>query len=218
MSEMTLLLRLLVAAFCGAAIGTERERGDRPAGLKTYVLISLGACLFSALSVRHFPDDPARVAAQVVIGIGFLGAGVIVVYGGTHIVGITTAASIWATAAVGMAAGLGYLLTSVYMTAMILAFLLILPMVETGLIEKVRRRRLYLVVEAAHREGILKEVKNALEKEGIKGVNLLRYSQCRHDGTCSMLLRVNLPAGASLDHLAERIQALEGVTVVRFEE
>lgn len=218
MSEAQVLTRLLVAALCGAAIGTERERGDKPAGLKTYVLISLGACLFSTLSVRHFPQDPARVAAQVVIGIGFLGAGVIVVYGGTHIVGITTAASIWATAAVGMAAGLGYLLTSLYMTALILSFLLLLPLVESGLIEKVRRRRLYLVLEADYREGILGEVMETLTREGLKGVSLLRYSQCRRDGTCSMLLRVNLPAGASLDRLADRLQAVKGVAVVRFEE
>ncbi|MEM4202391.1 MAG: MgtC/SapB family protein [Candidatus Hadarchaeum sp.] len=218
MSEAQVLVRLLIAALCGAAIGTERERGDRPAGLKTYVLISLGACLFSLLSLRQFPQDPARVAAQVVIGVGFLGAGVIVVYGGTHIVGITTAASVWATAAVGMAAGFGYLLTSLYVTALILFFLFLLPVVESGLIEKVRRRRLYLMLEASHREGILNNVKEALTKEGVRGMNVLRYSHCASDETCSILLRVNLPAGISLDHLAESLHKVEGVATVRFEE
>ena len=117
MSEMDILVRLVVAAVCGGLIGMERERGDRPAGFRTYILVALGASLFSILSLVAFPaSDTARVAAQIVVGIGFLGAGVIVVYGGTHVVGITTAATMWATAAVGMAAGAGYLVTAAYCT------------------------------------------------------------------------------------------------------
>jgi putative Mg2+ transporter-C (MgtC) family protein len=114
--QADLAIRMLVAAVLGAAIGLEREIHDHPAGMRTHLLVSLGAAIFTELSVFAFsgppapngslPTDTSRVAAQVVSGIGFLGAGAILKYG-TSIRGLTTAASLWTTAAVGMAAGAG---------------------------------------------------------------------------------------------------------------
>ncbi len=98
---------LIGAAFLSMIIGLDRERGDQPAGVRTHMLVGVGACLFTILSAHAFPgDDTSRVAANIVVGIGFLGAGTIIVRGGQphH---LTTAASIWATAAVGMAVGAG---------------------------------------------------------------------------------------------------------------
>jgi putative Mg2+ transporter-C (MgtC) family protein len=105
--QVEILLELVLAAFLGMIIGLEREFRSQPAGLRTHMLVGLGACLFTALSMHAFPGgDPARIAAQVVVGIGFLGAGTIINHKGqTH--HLTTAASIWATAAVGMAVGTG---------------------------------------------------------------------------------------------------------------
>ena len=100
-------LRLIVAAVLGAAIGIERERTDHPAGMRTHLLVSVGSATFTVLSLVAFSApgaDPARVAAQIVTGIGFLGAGAIL-KGQGSIKGLTTAASLWAVAAVGMAAG-----------------------------------------------------------------------------------------------------------------
>lgn len=98
---------LLFAAFVGIITGINREARNQPAGLRTHMLVSVGACLFTLLSRYAFSgDDTARVAANIVVGIGFLGAGTIIQRGGEphH---LTTAASIWATAAVGMAVGTG---------------------------------------------------------------------------------------------------------------
>jgi uncharacterized membrane protein YhiD involved in acid resistance len=100
-------LRLLVAAILGALVGLEREIHDHPAGMRTHLLVSLGSAGFTVLSIAAFPApgaDPARIAAQIVSGIGFLGAGAILKAGAT-IRGLTTAASLWTVAAVGMAAG-----------------------------------------------------------------------------------------------------------------
>jgi putative Mg2+ transporter-C (MgtC) family protein len=101
------LVRLAVAAVLSGLIGFEREVAQKAAGVRTHMLVGLGAALFSLLSVEAFPgSDPARVAAQVVTGIGFLGAGAIFRHGFT-VRGLTTAAGLWSVAAVGMAAGIG---------------------------------------------------------------------------------------------------------------
>jgi putative Mg2+ transporter-C (MgtC) family protein len=105
--QLDLALRILVAAVLGAAIGMERERHDHPAGMRTHLLVSVGAATFTVLSIEAFKgpgSDPGRIAAQVVTGIGFLGAGAILKSGGS-VRGLTTAASLWAVAGVGMAAG-----------------------------------------------------------------------------------------------------------------
>lgn len=106
--QFEVALQLLLAALLSMVIGLDRERRDSPAGVRTHMMVGLGACLFTLLSIHAFPGpgDSARVAAQVVTGIGFLGAGTIVQR--KHDVHqLTTAASIWATAAVGMAVAAG---------------------------------------------------------------------------------------------------------------
>jgi len=115
---LELTLRLLLAFALGAVLGFERERVDKPAGLRTHILVSLGSCLFTILSLMAFPgSDPARVAAYIVAGIGFIGAGTIL-QTRERIVGITTAASLWVAASIGMAAGAGFYLLAIITTAM----------------------------------------------------------------------------------------------------
>jgi len=114
--QLDLGLRLLLAAIGGAAIGLEREIHDHPAGMRTHLLVAMGSALFTILSGIGYVDafhqgaaaapDPTRIAAQIVTGIGFLGAGAII-HQGSIIRGLTTAASLWATAAVGLAIGTG---------------------------------------------------------------------------------------------------------------
>ena len=117
--EMT--LRLLLAAALGAIIGFQRERAKKAAGLRTHILISTGAALFTLASIYGFGDDgvdASRVAAGVVAGIGFIGAGVIFRGPrGEMVSGLTTAATIWTTAAIGLAAGAGMYLISAVATA-----------------------------------------------------------------------------------------------------
>jgi putative Mg2+ transporter-C (MgtC) family protein len=99
--------QLILAGFLSMVIGLDRERRQRPAGLRTHMLVGLGACLFTLLSMYAFPGtDPARIAANIVVGIGFLGAGTII-QRKSDVKDLTTAASIWTTAAVGMTVGAG---------------------------------------------------------------------------------------------------------------
>ena len=125
-------LRLLLAAVLGGIIGIQREKAGKPAGLRTHVLICLGSALFTVVSVLGFTGnvDPARLAAGVVTGIGFIGAGVIFRgMRGDKVMGITTAASIWITAAIGIAAGAGlYIIASA--TALVTVLVLMLPRVK----------------------------------------------------------------------------------------
>jgi putative Mg2+ transporter-C (MgtC) family protein len=130
-TELEIILRLLLAAALGAGIGYQRERANKPAGLRTHVLIALGSALFTVVSIFGFSSgDPSRVAAGIVTGIGFIGAGVIFRgVRGDHVVGLTTAASIWATASIGLAAGVGmYLIATV--VAAITVLLLMIPRVK----------------------------------------------------------------------------------------
>jgi putative Mg2+ transporter-C (MgtC) family protein len=115
------VLRFLLAAALGASIGFQRERAGKAAGLRTHILISSGAALFTLVSIYGFNGaavDTSRVAAGVVAGVGFIGAGVIFRgLGGERVAGLTTAASIWMAAAIGLAAGTGMYLLSVIATA-----------------------------------------------------------------------------------------------------
>ena len=125
-AEVEMILRLLLAAALGAIIGYQRERAKKPAGLRTHVLICIGAALFTIASIYGFAaDDTARVAAGVVAGVGFLGAGAIIRGGEGIVAGLTTAATIWSVAGIGLAAGAGLYLASAVATALVLIVLLI---------------------------------------------------------------------------------------------
>jgi len=119
---LEMILRLLLASASGAAIGYQRKRAGKPVGMRTYILVTLGAALFTIVSVFGFTGavDPSRVAAGVVVGIGFIGAGVIFRRPQAgEVTGLTTAASMWAAAAVGLAVGSGLYLISIVATLLI---------------------------------------------------------------------------------------------------
>jgi len=124
--QIEMVLRILLAAALGALIGWQRERTHRPAGFRTHILIAVGSALFTVISAIAFPTaDPSRIAAGVVTGIGFLGAGTIL-HRTNNVEGLTTAASIWAIAAIGMAAGTGLYIISVAATVIVF-IVLVLP-------------------------------------------------------------------------------------------
>jgi putative Mg2+ transporter-C (MgtC) family protein len=140
-TQLDLALRLTVGLILGALIGFERELHRQPAGFRTHSLVSLGAALFTVVSAFGFGGDmvdPTRIAAQIVSGIGFIGAGTILQYRG-HIRGLTTAASLWSVAAIGTAAGAGLYVVAVVGTVLILVILSVLDNVE-----RFARRRLNL--------------------------------------------------------------------------
>jgi putative Mg2+ transporter-C (MgtC) family protein len=124
----------MVAFLCGATIGIERERNDKPVGLRTLVLICVGSCVFTQVSMSPIlgAQEPARIAAQIVTGVGFLGAGSII-REGVGVIGVTTAATVWITAGVGMVVGAGYATAGVALSLMILVTLVVLKWIEERL-------------------------------------------------------------------------------------
>jgi putative Mg2+ transporter-C (MgtC) family protein len=123
--------RLLLAAGCGAVLGLEREYHQKPAGLRTNILIALGSALFTILSINvgHDGGTTDRISAQIVTGIGFLGGGAILRSGNT-VHGMTTAATIWVNAAIGMAAGAGHFVVAALSAVLTLVVLILLPPIE----------------------------------------------------------------------------------------
>lgn len=134
MLQITLLFPILLSIILGGLIGFERERYGKEAGIRTHALITLGATLFTLVSYRFDwgpSSDPSRIAAQVVIGIGFLGAGLLM-QNKQHITNVTTAAGIWVCAALGMMIGVGWYFLSV-ITTLLVVLLLILSKMSHGL-------------------------------------------------------------------------------------
>jgi putative Mg2+ transporter-C (MgtC) family protein len=151
------LLRLTIACVLGAAIGFEREIRDREAGIRTHLLVSLGSALFTIVSAYGFHEflasgdnivrtDPTRIAAQIVTGIGFLGAGAII-REGLSIRGLTTAATLWVVAAIGMACGAGYYWPAAAATVLTILALWPLRMLAYRMIEHIRPEENRLTVE-----------------------------------------------------------------------
>jgi putative Mg2+ transporter-C (MgtC) family protein len=223
LSALELTLRLLVAGVLGGAIGVERELREREAGLRTHLLVCVGAALFTLVSAYAFRDfrygletgitfDPTRVAAQIVTGIGFLGAGAIIRQGLT-VRGLTTAAGLWVVAAIGMAAGAGYYAAALITTAVVLIGLGPLRRVERALLGRVRREGGVLEIELRPGEP-LTPVLRALEDERarITGVELEDDDERRQ-------IRIGFaaPDEAGRRAVVERVAALEGVRRVSAE-
>jgi putative Mg2+ transporter-C (MgtC) family protein len=176
LSWLDVLARLVVAGILGGAIGAERELRERDAGLRTHLLVGVGSALFTIVSAYAWADfnfsarngvtyDPTRIAAQIVTGIGFLGAGAIIRQG-LSVRGLTTAASLWVVAAIGMAAGAGYYSGAIVATIVVLVSLWPLRILAHRIFERLRPGELRLEVELRANESpsILLE---SLESRGV---------------------------------------------------
>jgi putative Mg2+ transporter-C (MgtC) family protein len=143
MPPFGIFLRVLLAAALGGAIGLEREYRKKPAGLRTNILIALGSALFTITSIRlaEIGGTPDRIAAGIVTGMGFLGGGAIL-RSGTSVQGMTTAATIWVNAAIGMAAGAGEYALATTATAITLGVLAVLPPIEALVERRIGRTNL----------------------------------------------------------------------------
>ena len=136
------ITKILLAAFLGFVVGIERDWSGKPAGIRTNMIIAVSSCLFTILSSEGFlgsPMDTSRVAAQIVTGVGFLGAGALI-HNKNHVVGLTTAANIWLVAAIGMAVGTGFSGLAAFVTVLTTFSLLFLKPVSHWLILKGQER------------------------------------------------------------------------------
>jgi putative Mg2+ transporter-C (MgtC) family protein len=220
-SEVQIILRVLVGAALGAVIGFERERQDQPAGLRTHMILVIGATLAMVLSVNlgylyarpGTPADPARLAAQVISGIGFLGAGAILRYGFT-VKGLTTATSLWTMSIVGMTVGAGYYLVGVLATALILIVLALLNVIENRFVRTSVSR--FIQIEVDYHKGVVKDVRHTVQEfsDSLVGFNIQKHFKNKR-------LRIQVMARISrdqtLDELIETLSDIEGVRSLKVE-
>ena len=176
--QLDLLWALLVAVLLGGAVGLERELRGKAAGLRTNILICLGAALFTHLSlhVDAARGDPARIAAQVVVGVGFLGAGTIL-HGRGSVTGLTSAATIWLVAAIGMAVGAGAVFEAAGATLLVLGVLRVLAVLESYL------QRQYMVSRLAVEVGDgrqVEDIERIVREAGLEIEEISQQSQGDH--------------------------------------
>lgn len=220
-AALTVFLRLLLAVVLGGLVGYEREASHRPAGLRTHILVALGSALIMLVSLFMFEAfqgytsvDPGRIAAQVVSGIGFLGAGTIMREGLT-IRGLTTAASLWVVAGIGLAVGAGYYAGAIMTALLALGALIMLSQVERRFIAKSFLRELLLVVE--DKPGMLGRVGSVLGNHGVN-IRNVQMSQQPETRLLDIQLMLLMPAAVDLSLLTEELMAAEGVVSVRHDE
>jgi putative Mg2+ transporter-C (MgtC) family protein len=215
------LLRLFVAAVLGGAVGAERELRERQAGLRTHLVVCVGAALFTLVSAYGFQDvvsqsrvvvDPTRIAAQIVTGIGFLGAGAIIRQG-LSVRGLTTAATLWLVAAIGMATGAGYWAGALIATAGALITLGPLRVVAFRILTRFRPALDRLLVEIPA-GGSAAPVIEAIEGHGGRVVSL----EVTQEGERrSVAADVEAPAGTAPSIVAG-VAEIDGVLEVRWME
>jgi putative Mg2+ transporter-C (MgtC) family protein len=213
-TDIELVLRLVLAGLVGAGVGIEREIHGHPAGMRTHLLVALGSAVFTVLSFHSFAGfggdvDPSRIASQVVSGIGFLGAGAILKEGFT-IRGLTTAASLWSTAALGMAAGVGEYVITLAATAIVLISLWPLRPISSRL-EGARASlvQVHLDVES------LVAVNQALEAVQAAGLVIAHsHAHRQATGRYDLELEVRGQVGASLYASLSSLDRTAGVLVV----
>ncbi len=185
--EIEIVLRILVAGMLGGLIGFERERRQRPAGFRTHILVCIGAALVMIVSEYMYQEfattsvDPSRLGAQVISGIGFLGAGTII-RDKFKVKGLTTAASLWAVACIGLAVGMGY-----FYIAIISAVIIFMTLALLGRIEKKTKTKeefAKIRVVASLEEDIEKKVINDLTEYGYD-IKKLNFTKTFEDQTVS---------------------------------
>jgi putative Mg2+ transporter-C (MgtC) family protein len=217
--QADLAVRMLIAAVLGAAIGLEREIHEHPAGMRTHLLVCLGSAIFTELSIYGFTTvdgvsvanrvDPTRIAAQVVSGIGFLGAGAILKYG-TSIRGLTTAASLWTAAAIGMAAGAGDWIVAAVGTLIVLVSLWPLQALFRR-IHKPGNHAIRLRLEVGRLEA-LGDVSRLLADRRIElaGINSQRIGKGRYE----VELELRLPTASRQQDVIAAITAIPDVELM----
>jgi putative Mg2+ transporter-C (MgtC) family protein len=209
------LLRLFVAAALGAALGVERELRERQAGLRTHLVVSVGSALFTLVSAYGFHNfdgkvDPTRIAAQIVSGIGFLGAGAIIRQG-LSVRGLTTAASLWLVAAIGMASGAGYWEGALIATLGALLTLGPLRIVAFRMLSRYRPQHDRLLIEIPA-GGSPVPIIEAIERRGARVVSL---DIAQEGDRRSVGVDVELAAGSAPAVVAE-VAEIDGVLEVRW--
>lgn len=211
-------VRMLLAVLCGGLIGLERAYKRRPAGFRTHILICLGAAITTLTSQYlylnlHYYTDMARLGAQVVAGIGFIGAGTIVVTRQQRVKGLTTAAGLWASAIIGLALGGGFYEGALLATLFVLVAESFLSRLEYRILDHVPEINLYMEYTG---KPCLEEVLRLFRenKVSLQDMEITRNSRSENHNACA-IFSLRFSKGVSVDELLTRVTQVEGVVTVQ---
>ena len=212
--QIGFIFRLIEAAFLGGLIGLERERNNQPAGLRTHIILCLGSALLMEVSMRVAEgsptNDPGRIAAQVVSGIGFLGAGAILRMGAS-VRGLTTAASIWTTAGIGLAVGVGLHVEAVSVVVIMLVSLGLLKKVGRRISGRRRFKLLEIMVNGGEEEEMFQELEDILSKERCD-IREMDVKKDPEGGPMRVRVQITTPRDFDPSRLVEAITSHVSVT------
>jgi len=223
----TILLRLFISVLLGGMIGWERERQNKQAGLKTHLLVSVGATLIMLTSIYGFDSDlvnhpnarfdPARLAAQVVSGIGFLGAGAILRRSDQIISGLTTAATLWVAAAIGLAVGSGFYVPAVAATLIVLLSTMLLNRIENNYRRFRRSGSLRISMVTDERPSSLDHITSILEKANMKIEKVNVSDELTDEGNRKIMLEFQVYAanGKQFNRIFESLWAVKGIRDIK---
>ncbi|MFV0529025.1 MAG: MgtC/SapB family protein [Lachnospiraceae bacterium] len=215
-NTVSIIVRLLMAMAFGGVIGLERERRRRPAGFRTYMLVCLGAALVMMTNefivVKFHTADPARLGAQVISGIGFLGVGTIIITKNRQVKGLTTAAGLWACACMGLAIGIGFYRGAAVTTLLILIITTIMNVFESRFVANGRTMEIYMEVNS---DGSLSVILEKLSKQGIYilNVEIVKSGKSTAGGIAVNLL-LKLPKQYRHYRVVEEISRMAGIECV----
>ncbi|MCD6168539.1 MAG: MgtC/SapB family protein [Caldisericia bacterium] len=215
---LNILLKILLAFVFGGLIGFERERRNRPAGLRTHILVSVGSASFTISSIYFYKlfgtaNDPSRVAANIVVGIGFLGAGTIIKEG-FSVKGLTTAATIWVSAAIGLSCGLGLYLLAFLVSLLTFLTLILLRNFEIETFGKKDRKKRILMVKVTDEPGQLGKIGTIL---GEHGINIENVKFERGETYLNIILYISVPKDLKIDELVGNLSEENWILEVNVE-
>ncbi len=207
------IIRILLSVFLGGIIGLERGLKNHPAGLRTYILVCMGACIVMMTNQYVYQvfdgGDPVRMGAQVISGIGFLGAGTIIVTSKNQIKGLTTAAGLWTTACVGLALGIGLHEVAIIGGVVIFIVLTLLNKLDHYLKENRKTVELYIELD---KNIIMGDFIRALRSRGIKGSNLqIQNNNILKDKETPIIISLKSENYLTSDELVKKVCSIEGV-------
>jgi len=206
------VIGILIAAALSSLIGLEREIHGQPAGLRTHMILGVGAALAAILSISYAhvlslpgaPSDPGRIVAQVVSGVGFLGAGAIMKFG-VNVKGLTTATSLWTTAIIGIACGSEFYELAIATAILVFVILTIINKIESIFLTTYKTRSLKVCLE--DRPGIVHDIRTLLEEMKVKIVSL--SASMPNKTTLKLGLVIRTPSDLKMDTLISRINKID---------
>ena len=216
MTTLSVVLRMLLAFVCGGVIGLEREYKHRPAGFRTHILICLGAAMTTLTSqylylTMQMYTDVARLGAQVIAGIGFIGAGTIVVTRQRRVKGLTTAAGMWTSAIIGLACGAGYVECAIFATLLVMAAEMLLIRLEYRVASGAREMNIYVEYTEADR---MTEILQGLREEKVRITNLEISRRVEGDRRYSAVVSLGNLRGIPAERILSRLEAMDDVLLV----